>query len=146
MPGHLTLMYNVKSLFISRHILQKASELVFCCAQSLSLYRVLLFMLSGTGPSSPRSDGWNNVYKLFNVYLRLLGLRYIQREEDFQKPGLAHPSFRVKSSRYIRVKRTVQFKPAFTSWKQHKGVRRDEASDLPLDLCANVERRIIQYV
>lgn len=39
MPGHLTLMYGVKSLFISGDILQKASELVLCSAQSLSLYK-----------------------------------------------------------------------------------------------------------
>lgn len=32
-------MYNVKSLFISGDILQKAPEQVFCYAQSLSLYK-----------------------------------------------------------------------------------------------------------
>lgn len=56
-------MYNVKSLFISWDILQKASELGFFFVMLrafLCMKRVLLFMLSGARPSSPRSDGWNN--------------------------------------------------------------------------------------
>lgn len=54
-------MYNVKSLFISRDILQKASVLVlffiFKLRAFLCVKRVLLFMLSGAGPTLPRSDG-----------------------------------------------------------------------------------------